>query len=198
MKRLLIITALMGCMQTLFGQKGSSQFGFVGGYERFTEIGYKDGYNVGIEFKHYVKDRIFVVGNFHAGVNDGSVHTTFSGYNQSVHTLDLRNSVHDYMLGCGPGYVVLSIGRHRIYIKATAGLGNTDRIQQYAKLEMENGHEYRSIVDNQQKYTKWALTTGAGYDFRVTDWLAVGINYTGFRVGNNYNNGYNLKVSWLF
>ena len=61
-----------------------------------------------------------------------------------------------------------------------------------------SGYDNIQIEENRYEETKWALSMTAGYDFRVTDWLAVGVNYSGFQVGSNCNNGFNGKISWIF
>ena len=198
MKKLLIIAMLIGIAQASFCQKGTSQFGFIGGYGHFTEVWHKGGYDVGIEFKHYVKNRFFVVANFHAGVNDGTYETTFSGMNTKLHTAELRNMVKNSIIGLGLGGDALSIGRHKIYVQGTAGIGSTERLREHVFLYEKNGRDVVEIEEDLYKETTWALTMTAGYDFRVTDWLAIGVNYTAFMIGTEYDNGFNGKIGWIF
>ena len=203
MKKILILVLLLSLAQATFSQntfskKGDTQFSVLGGYAHFPELWARNGYNLGGEIKHYVKDRIFLVAGFHAGINNGSYLSVFSGYNNREYSVNLNNSVRDYMLGIGLGGDVLSIGRHRIYVQGTVGLGNSNRQKDRVKTDLVNGEQVNTVQTKVYDYTRWALTLAAGYAYRATDWLAVGINYTGFQVGRNFNNGYNLKLTWLF
>lgn len=82
----------------IHAQKGSSQFSFFGGYEHFPELWESKGYNVGVEFKHYLNNHIYVLANFHAGINDGSKTTNYTKGDIN-YNFPLTNSVRDYMLG---------------------------------------------------------------------------------------------------
>lgn len=71
MKKIIFILSILSSIN-IYAQKGSSQFSLFGGFEHFPELKCRNGYNVGIEFKHYLNNRIYALANFHAGVNDGT------------------------------------------------------------------------------------------------------------------------------
>ena len=82
MKRITLLLFLMlsigAYAQKETTQKGINQFSVFAGYEHFPELRKGDGYNIGIEFKHYLNNRFFALANFHAGVNDAVVHESYS------------------------------------------------------------------------------------------------------------------------
>lgn len=179
----------------LCAQKGTSQFAVSAGYEQFPELHDGKGYNLGIEFKHYMHNRFFIVANFHSGVNDGSKPTSYTTHVTSYH-FDLRNSVRDYMVGLGIGADLLQEGRHKIYVQATAGLGSSERYKDGIVTSPEEG--YDRVKTFEEKSTRFAIAATAGYDFKINSWLAAGVNYTGYQVGYEYNNSFNGKLSFLF
>ncbi len=189
MKRLLLIVVLSLFIGHMNAQKGTTQFAIFGGYEQFSEIWADKGYNVGLEFKHYLSNRWYGVVNFHAGVNDGHHDTSYTS-NKVSYSFTLFNSVRDYMIGIGMGFDALSINRHKIYVQATAGLGTTDRKYDYVSSNKPETH--------QLEITRYAISASAGYDYQVSKHLAVGVNYTGWQIGYNYNNSYNAKINVIF
>ncbi|MEG0887435.1 MAG: hypothetical protein RSH25_03080 [Bacteroides sp.] len=61
MKRFIFpILFLFICHTFLFAQKDVSQFGISVGYTHFGELHVGDGYNVGVDFKHYVHKRFLL------------------------------------------------------------------------------------------------------------------------------------------
>lgn len=192
MKKILFVFACLVSL-SICAQKGASQFSLFGGYEYFPELWNGNGYNVGIEFKHYVNNRIYAVANFHAGVNDGSGNTQLVIWGKP-YDFNLSNHVNDYMLGFGLGGDLLQTGRHKIYVQATAGIGTSD----WTKEDIVTIMSYNMIKPVEGQSTRFAISASAGYDYRLTDWLAVGINYTGWQIGYEYKNSVNLKLGLLF
>lgn len=196
MKRIILnLFFLLLCTFSLSAQKGTSRFALVAGYENFPELWAKNGYNIGLEYKYYVHQRVFVVANFHAGVNDGDKETRYMKNDQS-YRFTLHNSVRDYMVGFGLGADLLQIKRHTIYLQGTAGLGASERKKD--GITLFGTTDYDVLQTFTENSTRFAISVSMGYDYRVTDWLAVGVNYTGFQVGYEYNNACNLKLSLLF
>ena len=77
MKKILLIIAI-AISTNIYAQKGSSQFSLFGGFEHFPELKCRNGYNVGVEFKHYLNNRVYALANFHAGVNDGTKNVSYT------------------------------------------------------------------------------------------------------------------------
>ena len=50
----------------------------------------------------------------------------------------------------------------------------------------------------EEKSIRFAISATAGYDYRVNNWLKIGINYTGYQIGYEYNNSFNAKLSFIF
>ncbi|GAA6466102.1 hypothetical protein K220099C10_19480 [Bacteroides thetaiotaomicron] len=196
MKRLILpILFLFVCSCLSYAQKGSNQFGLSAGYEHFPELHEGKGYNIGIEFKQYIHNRFFVVANFHTGINDGSKHVNYTTQN-TPYNFDLNNSVRDYMIGFGLGADLLQKGRHNIYIQGTAGLGSSERTKD--GIVTSPGGNYDMVKTFEEKSIRFAISATAGYDYRVNNWLKIGINYTGYQIGYEYNNSFNAKLSFIF
>lgn len=95
MKKILLIIAI-AISTNIYAQKGSSQFSLFGGFEHFPELKCRNGYNVGVEFKHYLNNRVYALANFHAGVNDGTKNVSYTR-DEIDYNFDLSNSVRDYI-----------------------------------------------------------------------------------------------------
>ncbi len=196
MKRFIFpILFLFICNSFLFAQKGVSQFGISAGYAHFGELHVGGGYNVGIDFKHYVHNRFFVVANFYAGVNDGTKHISYTNKNKQ-YNFDLQNSVRDYMIGFGLGADLLQKGRHKVYMQGTIGLGSSERSKDGIGVSLIG--DYDVVKPHEEKSTRFAISAAAGYDFKVTNWLIIGVNYTLYQVGYDFANAYNGKLSLIF
>ena len=196
MKRLILpILFLFVCSCLSYAQKGSNQFGLSAGYEHFPELHEGKGYNIGIEFKQYIHNRFFVVANFHTGINDGSKHVNYTTQN-TPYNFDLSDSVRDYMLVFGLGADLNQNGRHNIYIQGTAGLGSSERTKD--GIVTSPGGNYDMVKTFEEKSIRFAISATAGYDYRVNNWLKIGINYTGYQIGYEYNNSFNAKLSFIF
>lgn len=195
MKKVISILFILFLTLNIFAQKGISQFAIFGGYEHFPELWEGKGYDIGIEFKHYIHHRIYVLTNFHAGVNDGDKWTEYDRDN--VHyRFQKTNSVRDYMLGFGIGGDILHIKKHKIYVQGTAGLGTSD--QSVDGITTSPTGAYDILKTFEEKSTRFAISASAGYDYQFTDWLAIGINYTGWQIGYEYKNSFNAKLSLIF
>lgn len=194
MKRSILLSVLLlTCILPLFSQKGTSQFSIVAGYEHFPELKARNGYNIGTEFKHYVHNRFYVVANFHAGINDGSKHVEYT--NRDVdYKFDLYNSVRDYMVGFGLGADVMHIKRHKIYLQCTAGLGSSEVSEDY----ITSIYFTDMVQTNEQKAVRFAVSASAGYEYQLTDWLAIGANYTAWQIGYEMKNSANIKLGITF
>ena len=194
MKRILLFLTLVFSISS-YAQKGVSQFSVFGGYEHFPELWSGKGYNVGIEFKQYVNNRIYAVINFHSGVNDGYKSTQYVR-NDIPYNFNLSNQVNDYMLGFGIGGDLMRIKRHRIYIQGTAGIGVSEQSKD-GIITTPSG-DYDMVKTFQEKSTRFAISASAGYDYLLTKWLVIGINYTGWQIGYEYKNSVNAKLGITF
>lgn len=197
MKKLLSLAFVLFLSLSTFAQKGISQFALFGGYETFPELRVGKGYNVGVEFKHYMHNRFYVVGNFHAGVNNGSYDLSYTDRGKD-YDFTLFNSVRDYMIGLGLGADALQIKRHKIYVQGTVGLGSSDEQKDGISLIMIADEHRPTVKTNEVKVTRYAISASAGYDYQLTGWLAVGVNYTLWFIGYESKNSYNAKVSFIF
>lgn len=194
MKKVLFILSLMLSLN-IYAQKGNSQFSFLGGYEHFPELWEGKGYNVGVEFKHYINNRIYALANFHAGVNDGSKVENYTR-DDINYNFDLTNSVRDYMLGFGLGGDLLQKNRHKIYMQGTVGIGSSE--QHKDGITLSPGGAYDMVKSFEEKSTRFAISASAGYDYQLTKWLIIGINYTGWQIGYEYKNSANIKLGLSF
>lgn len=150
------------------------------------------GYNLGIEFKHYLNKRFFGVANFHCGKNDGSEYVSYAHDGMNF-GFTMGNSCTDYMLGLGLGADLLQLNRHKVYLQATAGLGMSESAKDVIT---GSPHDYVKTLEEQTN--RFAISWSAGYDYRVNRWLAVGVNYTGYQIGYEYKNAANAKLTLLF
>lgn len=83
---------------------------------------------MGVEFKHYLNNRVYALANFHAGVNDGTKNVSYTR-DEIDYNFDLSNSVRDYMIGFGIGGDLLHINRHKIYMQGTVGIGSSEQYE---------------------------------------------------------------------
>ena len=66
MKRIIFLLLVSLFTLNITAQNGTSQFAVFSGYEQFPELMVTKGYNVGVELKHYMHNRIYAVANFNA------------------------------------------------------------------------------------------------------------------------------------
>lgn len=194
MKKIIFILSILSSIN-IYAQKGSSQFSLFGGFEHFPELKCRNGYNVGIEFKHYLNNRIYALANFHAGVNDGTKKEIYTR-DDIDYNFDLSNSVRDYMLGFGIGGDLLHINRHKIYMQGTVGIGSSEQYED--GITLSPGGAYDMVKTYEEKSTRFAISASAGYDYQLTDWLSIGVNYTGWHIGYEYKNSANVKLGIIF
>lgn len=194
MKKILLIIAI-AISTNIYAQKGSSQFSLFGGFEHFPELKCRNGYNVGVEFKHYLNNRVYALANFHAGVNDGTKNISYTR-DEIDYNFDLSNSVRDYMLGFGIGGDLLHINRHKIYMQGTVGIGSSEQYED--GITLSPGGAYDIVKTYEEKSTRFAISASAGYDYQLTDWLSIGVNYTGWQIGYEYKNSANVKLGIIF
>ena len=194
MKNILLIIAI-AISTNIYAQKGSSQFSLFGGFEHFPELKCRNGYNVGVEFKHYLNNRVYALANFHAGVNDGTKNVSYTR-DEIDYNFDLSNSVRDYMLGFGIGGDLLHINRHKIYMQGTVGIGSSEQYED--GITLSPGGAYDIVKTYEEKSTRFAISASAGYDYQLTDWLSIGVNYTGWQIGYEYKNSANVKLGIIF
>lgn len=187
-----VILGLFSCVQ-VYAQNGKNQFAIQGGYEVFPHLSRVSGGNIGIEFKHYLNNRIYFLSNFHAGINDGSLDISYKN-NNVLTDIELKNTQRDYMLGMGIGIDVFQKENHKVYVQSTVGLGSST--VRYDDFDLSS----KIINTLENNYIRYALSVSAGYDYRVTEYLAIGINYTGYQIGDNFDFKHtcNLKLSILF
>lgn len=192
MKKLILAVFTFFCASATFAQKGNNQFAIFGGYENFPNLIKESGYNVGIEFKHYVHNRIFIIANFHAGINDGSKLLKYSKAGE-IYSHNLKNSARDYMIGFGIGGDLLQEGRHKVYVQGTVGLGSSEeRKYHFTDIDLQD------LQTHEKKLTGYAISATIGYDYQISRWLAAGIHYTGYQLGQKYKNSCNAKICILF
>lgn len=194
MKKILLIIAI-AISTNIYAQKGSSQFSLFGGFEHFPELKCRNGYNVGVEFKHYLNNRVYALANFHAGVNDGTKNVSYTR-DEIDYKSNLSNSVRDYMLGFGIGGDLLHINRHKIYMQGTVGIGSSEQYED--GITLSPGGAYDIVKTYEEKSTRFAISASAGYDYQLTDWLSIGVNYTGWQIGYEYKNSANVKLGIIF
>lgn len=192
MKKLFSILCATCLAASAFAQ---DQFSIFGGYEHFPEMHVGKGYNVGIEYKHYMNKRFYAVANFHSGVNDGSEKAVYT--NKGIdYNFDLHNSVRDYMLGFGIGVDLMHINRHKIYIQGTAGIGSSSVSKDGISTSPTGAYDI--VKTHEENSVRFAVSASAGYDYQLTDWLSVGVNYTGWQIGYDYKNSVNAKLGFTF
>lgn len=172
-----------------------SVFSVFAGYEHIPEVRKGNGYNIGVEYKNYMRKKFYFVANFHAGVNDGTQTEAYErdGIN---YRFDLHNSVRDYMLGIGLGYDFLQRNRHSLYVQATVGLGTSEQSED--GIVLSPGGAYDMVKTFDENSTRFAVSASAGYDYQLTPWLALGVNYTGWQIGYEFKSSANLKVGFCF
>lgn len=190
------ILLLFLCSTITFAQTpAKDKISIFGGYEHFPELRKRNGYNIGIEYRHYLRKRIYTVINAHAGVNDGVRNEKYEREGIQ-YNFDLSNSVRDYMIGLGVGFEVLQKNKHIIYLQGTFGLGTTDIEQDY--ITLSPGGAYDIVKTNYEEHTRFAISATAGYDYQINNLLAIGVNYTCWQIGYESKNAANVRISFCF
>lgn len=192
MKKLILTVFTFLYISQTFAQKGNNQFAIFGGYENFPNLIKESGYNIGIEFKHYMHNRIFIIANFHAGINNGEKLLRYMK-DDRLYNHNLKNTAKDYMIGLGLGSDLIQKGRHKVYIQSTIGLGNSEE----KKTHFTNIDSHTTGM-TEKMATSYAISATIGYDYQLNKWLAVGMHYTGYQIGYKYKNSCNAKISILF
>lgn len=195
MKKITFLLLLLYSVN-IYSQKGINQFSLIAGYEQFPENRVAKGYNIGVEFKHYLNKCFYAVANFHAGVNDGSSREKFTN-NNTNYDFTLWNSVREYMLGIGIGADLMQIKKHKIYLQATVGMGHSEESKDEIVLAPHPANWYITKAFEVET-TGYAVSVTAGYDYQVTKWLSLGVNYTGWKIGTEYTNSANAKIGFTF
>lgn len=194
-KAILSLCLCLFATGNIFAKKGKTQFSFYGGYEHFPELWDGKGYDVGVEFKYYVWKGIYTLANFHAGVNNGSKNSKYDRDGIS-YDFDMTNKVNDYMLGIGVGADLFHMNKHTIYLQGTVGIGVSE--QHKDGIVTSPSGDYDIVKTFEEKSTRFAISASAGYDFQVTKWLSIGVNYTGWQIGYEYKNSVNAKIGFCF
>ena len=197
MKRIysLLFIPFLASSQAFAQDTKRDQLAVFAGYEQFPELHKRNGYDLGVEWKHYLNKRFYTLVNFHAGVNDGTEKVSYK--RDGIHyNFDLNNSVRDYMLGFGAGYDLLKIKRNTIYLQASVGLGTTD--EQIDGIVLSPTGAYDIVKTFTTEATRYAISVSAGYDYQLTDFLAIGVNYTGWQIGYEFKSSANAKISFCF
>lgn len=193
MKTIKLLILGLFCSLQMYAQKGVNQFAIQGGYEAFPHLNKASGGNMSIEFKHYFDKRLFFVSNFHAGINNGDIDISYY-QNGDLRDINLSNTQRDYMLGIGIGADIFQKNCHKIYVQSTVGLGSST-------IRKDDFDMSSKTVDTvEENYVRYALSVSAGYDYRLTEWMAIGINYTGYQIGHSFDfkHSCNIKLSLLF
>ncbi|EOS15137.1 hypothetical protein [Phocaeicola sartorii] len=192
MKKLILIVFTLLYTSLIFAQKGNSQFAILGGYENFPNLIKESGYNIGTEFKYYTHKRIFIIANFHAGINNGKKLLRYMK-NDRLYNHNLKNTAKDYMIGFGLGGDLIQKEKHKAYIQSTIGLGNSEE----KKTHLANIDSDTTEMTKKTS-TSYAISATIGYDYQLNEWLTVGMHYTGYQIGYQYKNSCNVKISILF
>ncbi|EJX03787.1 hypothetical protein, secreted [gut metagenome] len=110
MKRIysLLFIPFLASSQAFAQDTKRDQLAVFAGYEEFPQLNKRNGYDLGVKWKHYLNKRFYTLVNFHVGVNDGTEKVSYE--RDGIHyNFDLNNSVRNYMLGFGAGYDLLKI-----------------------------------------------------------------------------------------
>ena len=172
MKRIysLLFIPFLASSQAFAQDTKRDQLAVFAGYEQFPELHKRNGYDLGVEWKHYLNKRFYTLVNFPAGVTAGTEKVSND-----------RDGVRDYMLGFGAGYDLLKIKRNTIYLQASVGLGTTD--EQIDGIVLSPTGAYDIVKTFTTEATSYAISVAAGYDYQLTNFLAIGVNYTGWQIG---------------
>lgn len=84
---------------------------------------------MGVEFKHYLNNRVYALANFHAGVMTEQKNESYTR-DEIDYNFDLSNSVRDYRLGFGIGGDLLHINRHKVHMQGTIGIGSSEQYEE--------------------------------------------------------------------
>lgn len=56
------------------------------------------------------------------------------------------------------------------------------------------GGAYGIIKTYEEKSTRFTISASAGYDYQLTGWLSIGVNYTDWQISYEYKNYANVKL----
>ena len=81
-------------------------------------------------------------------------------------------------------------------MQGTAGIGSSEQYKD--GIILSPGGTYDMIKTFEEKSTRFAISVSAGYDYQLTKWLSVCVNYTGWQIGYEYKNSINAKLGIKF
>ena len=163
MRKIMFILSIVSSLN-IYAQKGNSQFSLFGGFEQFPELNCRYGFNVGVEFKHYLNNRIYALSNFHAGVNFGTKKESYTR-NGTDYNFNLSNSVRHYMLEFGIGGDLLHINKHKIYMQGSVCIGTSEQYEDGIILYPGGDYDIDMVKTYEVKSTRFAISASAGYDY---------------------------------
>ena len=185
---------------SVIGVQGqSSQLGFYGGYATSSQQNMTPGLDLGFEFRKYFNENLYLTALFHFDETRGYA-SKLKHPQADVNINNVSYSSNYTSLGIGMGYKLHLAEQHSIYAQVALGLSNIDRVVNYNIIDDLTLIE--KYPPSKHPFYRTELSTsvliGAGYDFKLFPWMALGIQYT-LTIPDKYiNHGFSAKVSFLF
>lgn len=156
------------------------------GYSIFNSEHGKYGYNVNLEYNHYVFNNLYLLGSYvHAYSKNAEQ------YRSTEYTIN--GSIQEHILALGFGYDMLKINGHRIYGAFGVGAGYQSYTRDVVVPEV-------SFTTREVTEKGWSISyfpTG-GYGYSVIPNLEVGASWAGYFAKYYWANSFNIHVGYKF
>lgn len=158
-----------------FAQAGYLHIELQGGYEYFSTMSNKSGFDFNIGCRYAFDDRYFAAAMLHSGINNGTYEGMYAG-----EKTDLDHTLREYMIGVGPGLYLYNGGNRWIYADLLAGYGF--------------GEELKSSSDSRSESLEdFALALHLGAEYQISNGWVIGGCIGGYYVGGEIRPALNLK-----
>lgn len=195
MKKVMLLTLIIIGITSSSAQEKIQLF-LVGGYEHCDndDIASNAGYGIGLEFRYQLYKKLYAVANFHTGISKDFKSRTAIAEFQEV-DFSMQWKTQEYKAGIGLGVNILEIKNNYISTQATFGLSKV-------KYSFPIVAEYSPNVKIENRnniFFKCASSVSLGYNYKISKYLFVGIDYTGWWLINfKYRHTCNAKIGISF
>lgn len=200
-KKIFMLSILLLWTSISYAQKGTFKVDVAGGFElaekEKLDIKGANGFDVNVDFKYYVHDRIYALGTVFSSrlsgtesciIENGELRQDGENYRKMTNT----------MVGLGLGYDFLRVKRHTLYIQAAFGLSSEDySYEQRYDSDHNPDNGYMISESDSSNGTDWGLIGKLGYNYQLTSWLSAGVsyqvNYLNWYVSQGFQGGFQIS-----
>ncbi len=173
--RIFVIFLLFCYSRENFAQNGYLHVELQGGYEYFSKMSDKSGYDFNIGCRYAFSDRYFAAAMLHSGINNGTYEGLYAG-----EIADLDHTLREYLVGIGPGIYLYNGGNRWIYADLLAGYGFGEELKS-------------SAASHSKSLESFAIAIHLGAEYQIANGWVIGAGIGGYYVGREICPAVNLK-----